>query len=230
MNYIVIGLGNFGSTLSIALTEMGFEVIGIDKDMDRVNAFKDSIAHTIRMDSGDKSAMESLPLKECEAVIVCIGEDFGASVLATATLKELGASKIIGRAISDLHRTVIEAIGVQEIVSPESESATRLAKRLQLKDVIDSFELAPDYNILEIEVPEKYVGKTILESDFRSEYNLNVITIIRQVKKKNILGHESYKKQALGVVTPETQLDKHDILVIFGSNKDIKRAFKSVDA
>ncbi|MEX2336610.1 MAG: TrkA family potassium uptake protein [Fulvivirga sp.] len=225
MNYIVVGLGNFGSTLSIALTEMGYEVIGVDHDMKKVNAFKDRITHTICLDSGDKAAMQTLPLQDSDAVVVCIGEDFGASVLSTAILKELGAKKIIGRAISDLHQTVIEAIGVEEIIRPEEESADRLAKKLQLKGVVDSFELSEDYNIIEIEVPEKYVDETVESSALRKNYNLNILTIIRLVKTENIIGKESLKKKVLGVVTPQTVFKKDDILVIFGSNEDLKRCF-----
>lgn len=222
MKYIVIGLGNFGSTLSMALTEMGFEVIAVDHDMKKVNEFKDRITHTICLDSGDKGAMESLPLKDADAVIVAIGEDFGASVLSTAILKQLGAKKIIGRAISDLHHTVIEAIGVEVIIRPEEESASRLAKRLQLKGVVDSFEISDDYNIVEIEVPERYIGKSVEEANFRGEYNINILTIIRNVKSQNIIGQSSTKREVLGVVTPQTIFQKDDILVLFGNNKDIK--------
>ncbi|MBL6446883.1 TrkA family potassium uptake protein [Fulvivirga sp. 29W222] len=223
MKYIVIGLGNFGSTLSIALTEMGFEVIAVDKDMKKVNEFKEQITHTICLDSGDKAAMETLPLKDSDAVVVAIGEDFGASTLSTAILKQLGARKIIGRAISDLHQTVIEAIGVEEIIRPEEESANRLAKRFQIKGVVDSFEISEDYNIIETELPEEYVNKTVQETNFRAEFNLNILTIIRMVKTENIIGQPSLKRKVLGVVTPNTIFEKGDILVLFGNNKDIKR-------
>lgn len=225
MNYIVIGLGNFGSTLSSALTEMGYEVIGVDHDMKKVNTFKDRITHTICLDSGDKAAMQTLPLQESDAVVVCIGEDFGASVLTTAIIKELGAKKIIGRAISDLHQTVIEAIGVEQIVRPEEESANRLAKRLQLKGVIDSFELSENYNIVEVKIPDKFIDKTVEESGLRKEFNLNILTIIRMEESENILGKVAQKKKVLGVVTAQTVFREGDILVIFGSNKDIERSF-----
>ncbi|WP_040496652.1 potassium channel family protein [Fulvivirga imtechensis] len=223
MKYIVIGLGNFGSTLSMALTEMGFEVIAVDSDMKKVNEFKDRVTHTICLDSGDKAAMETLPLKDSDAVIVAIGEDFGASVLSTAVLKQLGAKKIIGRAISDLHHTVIEAIGVEEIIRPEEESASRLAKRLQLKGVVDSFEISEDYNIVETEIPERYFGKTVEEANLRQEFNLNILTIIRMEKTKNIIGQSSSKRQVMGVVSPQTVFKEGDIIVLFGNNKDIKK-------
>lgn len=222
MKYIVIGLGNFGSTLSKALTEMGHEVIAVDNDMKKVNAFKDSITHTICLDSGDKMAMETLPIKDSDAVVVCIGEDFGASVLSTAIVKQLGAKKIIGRSISDLHHTVIEAIGVTEIVRPEEESAIRLAQRFQLKGVLDSFQLSDDYNIVETEVPERYIDKSVSEANLRGEYNLNILTVIRMVTTENIIGKATKKKEVLGVVTPDTVFQPGDILVMFGKNRDIK--------
>ncbi|ELR71269.1 K+ uptake transporter, KtrA subunit [Fulvivirga imtechensis AK7] len=202
---------------------MGFEVIAVDSDMKKVNEFKDRVTHTICLDSGDKAAMETLPLKDSDAVIVAIGEDFGASVLSTAVLKQLGAKKIIGRAISDLHHTVIEAIGVEEIIRPEEESASRLAKRLQLKGVVDSFEISEDYNIVETEIPERYFGKTVEEANLRQEFNLNILTIIRMEKTKNIIGQSSSKRQVMGVVSPQTVFKEGDIIVLFGNNKDIKK-------
>jgi trk system potassium uptake protein TrkA len=88
MKYIIIGLGNFGTTLCTSLTAMGHEVIGVDKDMQKVNQVKDRVTHGICLDSSDMHAITTLPLKDADIVIVCIGEDIGASILTTAILKQ----------------------------------------------------------------------------------------------------------------------------------------------
>lgn len=226
MRVIIIGLGNYGSTLGIELSKMGHEVIGVDQSMEKVEAFKDTITHTICMDSSNRTAMQTLPLKDTDLVIVSIGEDTGASIMATALLKELKVKKLVSRAISDLHTTVIEAIGVDDIVSPEQDSAVRYAKRLQLGGVEDSFNLTEDHSIIEVKVPEAYIGKTVQESDFRSRYNLNIITILRQHQEQNLIGNKHQVRKSLGVVKPDTVFQEDDLLVMFGRMQDLEERFE----
>lgn len=223
MKYLIIGLGNFGSTLAINLTSMGHEVIAIDKDMNKVNNFKDRITHTVCLDAGNKAAMNSLPITDMDVVIVGIGEDFGASVLATALLKQLKAKKIISRAISDLHQTVIEAISVDEILRPEEESAERLAVKLSTKGVVDFFRISSDHSIVEANLPEAYIGKTVEEADLRIKFNINILTILRKKEYRNLIGNKHMESEVIGVVGPETKFLAGDIIVLFGKMKDINR-------
>lgn len=222
MKYIIIGLGNFGSTLAMELTAMGHEVIAIDSSLAKVDAYKNHITHTICLDATDQQALLTLPLKETDMVVVGIGEEFGASVMATALFKQLNVKKIIGRAISPIHQKVLEAIGIDQIVRPEQEAAERLAKRLEMRGVIDSFDLTDDYNIIEATVPTRYVGLSILESNIRTEYKVNVLTILRADTTKK-LWNNAVRNRVLGVVTPDTRFEANDILVLFGQIKDIER-------
>ncbi|MGZ5304566.1 MAG: potassium channel family protein, partial [Bacteroidia bacterium] len=141
MKYIIIGLGSFGSSLGAKLTNMGHEVIGVDTNMSKVEAMKERLTHTICMDSTDPQAVTHLPLKETDTVIVGIGEDQGANIMVTALMKQLKVKRIISRAINPLHQTVLEAMGVDEIVHPEEETAARFAKMLNVQGIINSFEL-----------------------------------------------------------------------------------------
>lgn len=223
MKVIIVGLGYFGSSLAIRLTQLGHEVIGVDSSMDKVNQFKDVITHTIAMDASNMQALHTLPLKDTDVVLIGIGEDFGASVMAVANFKQLKVKRLIGRAISPLHQTVLEAIGVDKIIRPEQESAERLAKSLDIKGVIDSFELTEDYTIIEAHVPEKYVGKTLGNSNFRQKFQVNVLTIIRMKDDVNMFGKTQARPAAIGVVSPEMVFEKEDILVLFGKMDDIER-------
>lgn len=161
MKYIVVGLGNFGASLAEKLTAQGNEVIGIDTRMAKVDLYKERISHTICMDATDEFTVSGLPLKDTDVIVVAIGEDQGANVMATALFKNFQVKRLISRAINPLHEKVLHAIGVDEIVHPEEETAERWAKKLCLNNVIDSFELSDQYSIIEANVPKEYIGKVI---------------------------------------------------------------------
>jgi trk system potassium uptake protein len=222
MKYIIFGLGNFGASLAQKLTEQGNEVIGIDSSMAKVDAYKEKISHTICMDATDEFTVSGLPLKETDIVLVAIGEDQGANIMTTALLKNLEVKRLISRAINPLHEKVLQALGVDEIVHPEEETAERWAKKLCLSNVVDSFELNEDYSIIEAKVPSDCIGKTLREVGFRKEFNLLVLTIIKKIEVKSIVGKSNMKTQIQGVASAEQQLEADDILVLFGSNKDLQ--------
>lgn len=229
MKYIIVGLGSFGASLAQKLTEQGNEVIGIDTNMAKVDAYKEKISHTIRMDATDEFIVSGLPLKDTDVVLVTIGEDQGANIMATALLKNLEVKRLISRAINPLHEKVLQAIGVDEIVHPEEETAERWAKKLSLSKVVDSFELNDDYSIIEAEAPDHYIGRTIREVGFRSELNLLVLTIIKKVEVKSNLGKTKMETQIQGVASADNILEPNDILVLYGSNKDLQAFLKQVD-
>lgn len=222
MKYIIFGLGNFGASLAQKLTEQGNEVIGIDSSMTKVDAFKEKISHTICMDATDEFTVSGLPLKETDIVLVAIGEDQGANIMTTALLKNFEVKRLISRAINPLHEKVLQAIGVDEIVHPEEETAERWAKKLCLKNVVDSFELNDDYSIIEAKVPDDYIGKTLREVGFRRVFNLLVLTIIKKVEVKSIVGKSKTETQIQGVASADNVLENDDILVLYGSNKDLQ--------
>lgn len=226
MKYIVIGLGSFGASLAEKLTEQGNEVIGIDTNMNKVDNYKERITHTICMDATDEFTVSGLPLNGTDMVVVAIGEDKGANVMATALFKNFQVKRLISRAIDDLHEKVLHAIGVDEIVHPEEESAERWAKKLCLKGVVDSFELSDDYSIVEVNVPSKFDGKTIKEINIREAYNLLVLTTIAHTEIKSVVGKTRNVTKVKGVASPNDVLNKDDILVVYGANKDIKKFLK----
>ena len=222
MKFIIIGLGNFGAWIGENLTTSGHEVSGVDLSMTKVDAMKDKITHVMKMDTTDIQALKTLPLKDTDAVIVAIGEDVGASIMTTALLKQLKVKRIIGRVISPLHETVISAIGIDEVVHPEQETAERWSKKLDMKGVVESFNITGQYNIIETKTPLKYVDKTIGECEIREKYKLNIITILRTESKESIFGFEKTVKNAVGVVNSDTIIQGDDILVLFGHIHDLK--------
>lgn len=222
MKYIIVGLGNFGGYLAARLTDLGHEVIGVDSREEKVIHVKDSVTHAITMDATDVQAVKTLPFKDVDVVVIAIGEDFGASIMTTAVFKQLKVKRLISRSINKVHETVIKAIGVDEIVHPEEESAERMAKRLQMKGVLDSLDVSEDYKIIEVVTPDRYIGLTIAETQVRQDYNINILTLIKVVEKPNIFGVKSKIRKVSGVVTPDTKIEEGDILLLFGHIRDIQ--------
>ncbi|MGB3798177.1 MAG: TrkA family potassium uptake protein [Lewinella sp.] len=223
MKYIIVGLGSFGSSLGEKLTALGHEVIGIDTNMAKVELFKERLSHTILLDATDELTVAGLPLRDTDVVIIAIGENEGSNIMATALFKNLQVKRLISRAINPLHQRVLQAIGVDQIVHPEEETAERWSKKLSMTDVIDSFELSKDFSILEVKVPRGLVGKKIVEINFRSKYNLLVLTTIKRAATTSDFGKRTEEDTVQGVAGPEDLLEEDDILVIFGSKRDLRK-------
>jgi len=222
MKYIILGLGNFGGSLAEKLTRQGNEVIGVDSYMERVDFYNGKISASIKLDATDEIAVKSLPTLDADVVIVAIGEDQGSNIMATALFKNLKVKRLISRAINPLHEKVLEALGVDEIVHPEEETAERWAKKLCLKNVLDSHELTEDFSIIEAKVPSEYIGKSIREVGFRRLFNLLVLTIIKKKEVQSLLGKSKVEMKVQGIATPDQTLEETDILVIYGSNNDLQ--------
>lgn len=226
MKFIIVGLGNFGASLAEKLTQQGNEVIGIDAKMEKVNSLKEKISHTICMDATNEETVRDLPLQNTDIVMICIGEDQGVNVMVTALFKNLNVKRIISRSINTLHENVLKAIGVDEIVRPEEETAERWAKKLCLRGVVDSFELNKNYSIVEIKTPEHFVGKSVGEIGLRKNFNLVILTILKQSEQNSFLGKTKTITNVQGIPQPDTVLEIDDILVIYGYNKDLKKLMK----
>lgn len=229
MKYIIVGLGNFGASLAEKLTKMGNEVIGVDVNMSKVEAIKDKITHAVNLDSTDITAVSSLPLSETDIVIVGIGEDKGANIMSTALMKQLHVKRLISRAVSPLQEMVLEAMGVDEIIHPEEETAERWAKKLNLHGVVDSFEVNRDYSIIETEVPAEFDGRTLEDIGLKRKYDIIVLTTIKITREKNEIGTDRDVSNVQGVASAKTVLHKYDIMVLYGHNKNLKKLLKDQD-
>ena len=229
MKIIIFGLGNFGMSLALSLTETGNEVIAIDKQMDKVNLVKDKISFALCMDSTNELAYEALPLKDADKVVVAIGENEGAAIITTAIIKKLSNVKIISRALSPIHDTVLEAMGIYSIIHPEQESADRLTKQINFKTTLENYQLDNNYTISEVKAKPEFHGKTLAELNAVDKYHLSLVTIIRKKEKTNLIGKKTIVKETIGVPNAETVIFEDDILVVFGQNKDISTYCENED-
>lgn len=223
MKFIIIGLGNFGSSLAQKLTKSGHEVIGVDNKMAKTDGLKEKISHVICLDSTDPQAIKHLPIKDTDCVIICIGEDEGASLLTTALMKQLNVKRLISRAVSPIHEMILEAMQIEEIVHPEEETAERWAKKLNINGIVDSFDVTTEHHIIEANVPKKFIGKTIGEIGVRRNFKVIILTTIKCRTEKNLIGIKKTVRQVQDVGNAGTLLEEGDIIVLYGRMHDIKK-------
>jgi len=207
--FAVIGLGRFGSSVAITLHKMGYEVLAIDNDEERVQEFSNEVTHVVQADTTDEETLMALGIRNFDVVIVAIGEDVQANILTTLQLKELGVSYIVTKASNKLHGKMLEKLGADRVVYPERDMGQRVAHNLVSSTVLDYIELSPNLNIMEVSVPQALVGQTLAQTDLRAKYGINVVAI----------------KRGADIIVPPLPSEKiiaHDILVVVGSIKGIQ--------
>lgn len=225
--FCVIGCGNFGYYLAVKLFESGAEVIAVDKNPDRIDLLSDLVTEAICMDTTDKKSLQRLPLIEMDAVIVAMGEEFESSILTTALLQDLGIKKIYSRILSPTHKRLLSLMGINEMLVPEEEAAEHLTSRLMISELIEIFKITDDYGIYEIEVPDIFVNKKLIDINIRQEFLLNVVTVKKKVTKKRLFSRdENVVYNVVGVPSPDMVLEKNDILVLSGFYKDFMKLIK----
>ncbi len=226
MKYIVIGLGNFGVSLAQQLAQNGHEVIGVDNSDLKVEEFKDVMTTTICLNSVEETALRSLPLGEVDAVVVAIGEDLAASVQTIALLKKIGVQRIIGRALSPLHETIIEAIGIADILNPEREAARNMVGRLESVMVADQFALSDDFSLMEIRISGIFSKQTVEQIGFEQNFNLKLLGVKREVETRNFIGIAKRVMKMMDDFTNSTMLMEGDQVALFGRIPDFQRFLK----
>ena len=178
-SYVVIGLGRFGSQISRQLCALGAEVLAIDVNSELVHQISGEVTTAAVADAQDKDVLRALGVADCECAVVAIGDNLGASVLATMNLKELGVPYIVCKAYDETHRRVLEKLGADRVLIPEKEVANKLANSLTSPNVLEYIELSRDYGIVEVPAPRSWTGKTIRELNVRARLGVNIIAIQR---------------------------------------------------
>ena len=210
---LLIGLGRFGRHIAMKLNSMNCHVMAVDNNEERVNAVLPYVTDGIIGDSTNENFLSSLGVKDYDACIVAIGDDFQSSLETASLLKELGAKKVIARASRGVQEKFLLRNGADEVVYPEKQLAAWTAVRCVSDNVLDYIELGNDYSIFEIAVPENWVGKSILELDVRRKFNLNVLAVRK---------HGDLKVKAV----LDDELQTTDSLLVLGREKDIQKCFK----
>lgn len=177
--YVVIGLGRFGTSVAKTLYALGHDVLAIDLKEDLVQEISDGVTHAVQMDATDESALRTLGIRNFDVAVITIGSNIQASVMVTLLVKELGVKYIIAKGNSELHAKVLYKIGADRVILPEKDMGVRVAHNLVSSNILDYIELSPDYSIIEIEAPENWYGKSLRELNVRANYGINIMAIKR---------------------------------------------------
>lgn len=178
-NFVVIGLGRFGSAIARELCELGHQVLAMDTNRELVQNIADDVTHAVVGDGRDPSVLEALGVKDYDCAVVAIGSDVGSSALITMRLKELAVPQVVCKAQSHVHQRLLEKVGADRVVFPEHEMGIKVAQGLARSNIINFIELSPEYGIVEIDLPNGWAGKTIRDLDVRAKYEVNVIAVRR---------------------------------------------------
>ena len=173
--FLVIGLGRFGTNLALRLMDSGNEVMVIDSDEEAVNHMAPHVTQAKIGDCMDEEVLRSLDPASFDFCFVCISENFQSSLEITSLLKEMGAPVVVSKADRSLHARLLLKIGADEVVFPERDIAQRTAVRFSVNGALEYIELAPGYAIFELDVPDHWSGKTLIDLDIRKRWNVNVI-------------------------------------------------------
>ena len=176
LNILVLGLKTFGASIVKQLNSYNCDVMVIDKDMDRIEDVMDYATESVQMDIRDTAELKSISLKNFDVAIITV-EDIGVSIIATMIFEEAGIPKIIVKSNSDIHKKILERMGVKYIVSPDRDMGIKLAKSLMDINIIDSINESDDYDLADIKVPSKWIGKTLERLELRNKHGMNVIGV-----------------------------------------------------
>lgn len=176
-SYAVIGCGRFGSSLALALSDYGQEVLCVDRNKEKVDELAQYVTYAVQADVGEEGSLEGIGLNNVDCAIIGVSRDFEAAVLAVATCKEMKIANIIAKAPSRRYGDILRKIGANQIIQPEEEMGRRVAADLINKNLINYINLSPDYSIEEIKVPDVWIGKSLNDLDVRKKYHVNIIAI-----------------------------------------------------
>ena len=210
---LLIGLGRYGQHVAKKLNEIGHYVMAVDHNEEKINAVMPYVTNGIIGDSTNEDFLRSLGIENYDVCIVAIGDDFQSSLETTSLLKELGGKLVVARATRDVHEKFLLRNGADHVVYPEKQLGIWTAITYSSEKVFDFIDLGEKHAIMEVAVPENWVGKTIVELDVRNNYGINVLAV-RTEGRLNIN------------VNANTTFNKNQTLLVLGEDKDILKCFK----
>ena len=210
----IIGAGRFGLSLAEALSEAGIEVLLVERNGSLVQNASNIVTYAVQGDATNSRVLEEAGVRECDAVVVAIGSNIEASMLATANCREMGVKNVIAKATSEMHGKILEKLGADQIVYPDRESAHRLARHITNHGAFDLLELSEGVSLAEINVPESCRNKTLAEADLRKKTGVTVLCIRRLDKKPR-------NPRIVVIPGPNDLILPDDKLIVFGTTKQI---------
>ncbi len=207
--FAIIGLGFFGKRMLEELIDTGCEILIVDKDAEVIEHYKDKVAASYIADAISEEVIDRIVPSTIDAAIVDLGDNLEVSILVTNYLKKLGVKRIITKAESDQHSEILDLVGATDIILPNREAARRVAPLLLSSILFRYMPISREFAIAEIQAPERYIGKTLIEANLRQKHGLNVVAM-----RKTDAEEYAY-------FLPDYKLQPEDVLLVAGKEDDI---------
>ncbi|MBT6324621.1 MAG: TrkA family potassium uptake protein [Bdellovibrionales bacterium] len=225
----VIGLGTFGAKTAVRLYDKGTEVIAIDKNERLVDKIKDRVTHAVALDVTDERSLRSVNISDVDTAVIAIGDNIEMSIMAVAMLRKLGVGRVIARATSVLHEHVLKEIGASEIVKVEEEMGEIMASKIVAPHVLQRYNFAAGYSIVEIKLGKTFEGKTLVESKIRQNYSLNIVALQKRVPYISEEGKPTWRIDINDCPMPMDIIEHDDIVVLVGSEGNFNKLFADLE-
>ena len=204
--FIVIGMGKFGQSIARALADSGCDVLAVDNNEENIREIAEDVTHAMVINITDADDFATLGVKNFDAAVIAIGSNMETSVMCTILAKEAGVPYILAKANSELHAKILRKVGADLAILPEREIGIRMANRLVMGQYFDATEITSTFSMMELPVPEKWAGQTLVQLNLRAKKKINVIAI----KKPD--GRIEVNPDANAAIEPD------DTLVVIGKN------------
>lgn len=209
-DFVVFGLGKFGTSVAQTLAKNGCDVLAIDIKEDVVQDVADKVTHAVQADVTDQESLIALGVRNFDVAVVAISNNMQASIMATILAKELGVPYVLAKAQNDIHKKVLEKVGANKVVFPEREIGVRIANNLISERFVDYIELSEDYSIAEVSCLPEWDGKSLIELNMRTTYGLNIMAIRTE--------------EGIRITPPPNEvLHLGEVLVVIGRNDHIQK-------
>lgn len=206
--FAILGLGKFGGAVARELSSMGFDVIAVDINETLVKEIQHIVSYAAIADVTNKEALIEIGVGEVDACFISMADEVESSLMAALIVKELGVKNIIAKASSKMHGKLLEKIGVNRVVFPEREMGIRVAKSIIAGNFLDMIDLSSKYSLVELDLPSKWVGKSISEINVRKNYGVNIVAL-------------KTKDEILINIPIDRVFLEEDVIVVIGSGKAI---------
>ena len=211
--FAVIGLGLVGTSLVRTLNSLGYEVLAIDRDEDLIEDLSDELpdVNLVAANVTERTVLRDLGLEQFDGAAVTIGEEnIEANILVTLILKDLEVPLVFARANDPLHAKVLERVGADHVVQPEKEFGEFLARQMASPGLQDYLELGDGEAVIELEVPQEWIDKSLTDLHLYDKKGLTVLAIKGENKGGTL-------------PRPDTPFQEGDMLVIGGPKEELDK-------
>ncbi|MFO8065180.1 MAG: potassium channel family protein [Spirochaetota bacterium] len=209
--FAMIGLGKFGQRVLEELLRHDVEVLILDQDEEIIQEYEDRVSAAYIANGVRRDTIERIVPDTVDAVIIDMGKSIEGSILASNYLSKMGVRKIIAKAETDPHAEILTIAGATDVIYPNQEAAKRLVQPLVSVSMLDYFPIGDHLVIAEVQLPERFHGRNVVELDLRKKYGVNAIAIRKR-------GHDDYD-----FISPIYEIDPGDVMLAAGKPEDIAR-------